>query len=105
MDDEEQKKKAPSPPKTYTIKDVVDFENDQIYSGFGQMHMSQKATAPKYGFGKAGRDKQQKVYQSKAQCKSQFIGKVSPGPCFEGTDFYDYNKAPEWVFGSSMRNT
>ena len=105
MDDEEQKKKAPSPPKTYTIKDVVDFENAEIYSAFGHMHLSQKPTAAKYGFGKAGRDKAGKVYQSKAHCKSQFIGKVSPGPNFEGTDVFDYDKAPGWVFGRDIRNT
>ena len=57
QEDEENKKKAPSPPKTYTIKDVVSFENNDIYSAFGSMQLSEKETAPKYGFGKAERDK------------------------------------------------
>lgn len=105
MDDDENKKKAPSPPKTYTIKDVVDFECNDIYSAFGRMNMSKKPTAPKYGFGKADRAKMAKVYQSKAQCKSQFIGKTSPGPNFEGTDNFDYDKAPGWIFGHEFRNT
>ena len=105
QEDEENKKKAPSPPKTYTIKDVVSFENNDIYSGFGAMQLSSKGTAPKYGFGKAERDKVAKVYQSKAQSKSQFIGKVSHGPNFEGTDKFDYDKAAEWVFGKEVRNT
>jgi len=69
------------------------------------MNLSKKPTAPKYGFGKAGRDKMQKVYTSKAHSKSQFIGKVSPGPNFEGTDFFEYDKAPGWVFGNDIRNT
>jgi len=104
-DDDENKKKAPSPPKTYTIKDVVDFESNDIYSAFGRMYLSQKPTAEKYGFGKADRNSQNKVYNSKAHSKTQFIGKTSIGPNFEGTDVFDYDKAPGWIFGHDVRNT
>jgi len=105
QEEDENKKKAPSPPKTYTIKDVVNFENNDIYSAFGSMQLSSKTTAAKYGFGKAEREKVAKVYQSKAHSRTQFIGKVSLGPNFEGTDRFEYDKAPEWVFGKQARNT
>ena len=105
MEDEENKKKAPSPPKTYTLKDVVQFENADIYSGFGRMTLSKTTTEPKYGFGKADRGRQQKVYINKALEKFQFAGKTSPGPNFEGTDFFDYSKDPEWIIGQAIRNT
>lgn len=105
MEDEENKKKAPSPPKTFTLKDVVQFENADIYSGFGRMTLSKTVTEPKYGFGKADRNRQQKVYINKALEKFQFAGKTSPGPNFEGTDVFDYDKDPEWIIGQAIRNT
>ena len=103
--DEEKKAKEVVAPKEYTINDVVNFESNDIYSSFGRMALSNVETRPKYGFGKQDRNRQQKVYQNKHLCKAQFIGKTSPGPNFEGTDVFEYNKAPEWVMGRAERNT
>lgn len=103
--EEEVKKKEPTPPKTYTMKDLVDFEDNDVYTAFGRMNLSTKPTAPKYGFGKAHRNDGEKVYFSKTHCKSQFLGKTSKGPNFEGCDKFAYGKAPGWVFGKNMRNT
>ena len=74
MDKEEQEKK-PEPPKTYALRDIVDFEKSDAYSSIGKMILSHKPTAEKYGFGTASREKQQKVYQSKELVKAQFIGR------------------------------
>ena len=73
--EEKKKKKEPSPPKTYALRDVIDFEKSDAYSSLGKMVPSQKPTAAKYGFGTSTRKAQEKVYQSKALVKSQFLGK------------------------------
>ena len=61
-------------PKVYSYFDLLQFESPNKYSGFGKMVISNKASAPKYGFGTADRQKQAKVFQSKALSKT-FVGK------------------------------
>lgn len=60
----------------YGINDLMAIENQDHYSGFGKMVLSKVPTNPKYGFGKAIREKQEKVYQSKVLVKQQFLGKL-----------------------------
>lgn len=103
--DEDKKKELPVAPETYTMRDLIDFEDGDTYSAFGRMNISTKPTAAKYGFGKAHRNDGEKVYFSKKHCKAQFLGKTSKGPNFEGTDRFAYNKAPGWVMGKNPRNT
>jgi len=103
--DEDRKKEKPEVPATYTMRDLIDFEDNEIYSGFGRMNLSNKPTAPRYGFGKAHRNDGEKVYFSKKHCKAQFLGKTSKGPNFEGTDVFAYKKAPGWIMGKNPRNT
>lgn len=78
-----------------------------MYSSIGKMRLSAKATAPCYGFGTADRQKQAKIFQSKELCKTQFVGKTSPGPNYEvrHTDKYYYKEDPHWSFGKQVRNT
>jgi len=58
----------------YGLNDLAALDDKDHYSGFGKMILSKKPTEPKYGFGKAIREKQEKVYQSKQLVKTQFIG-------------------------------
>ena len=63
-------------PPQFGLNDLMAIENQDHYSGFGKMVLSKLATNAKYGFGKAIREKQEKVYQSKALVKQQFMGNV-----------------------------
>ena len=60
--------------KSYTYQDLLKFQNPDIYSSIGKMKVSTMRTEPSMSFGTASRDKQQKIFQSKELCKSQFIG-------------------------------
>ena len=62
--------------KSYTYQDLLKFQNPDIYSSIGKMKVSTMRTEPSMSFGTASRDKQQKIFQSKELCKSQFIGWV-----------------------------
>lgn len=89
------------------------FETAEIYSSLGKMRLSQKITAPLYGFGTADRNKQAKVFTNKEMAKTSFAGKnrgwfaafeayksrliwwlgmSSPGPAYDvrGTDYFSY---------------
>lgn len=41
--------------KTYTYQDLVKFSDINVYSGFGEVKVSQKPSAPKFSFGTATR--------------------------------------------------
>jgi len=71
------------------------------------MKVSNKTTAPMYGFGTSDRQKQAKVFHTQELSKTQFVGKTSPGPNYEvrHTDKYYYNEDPRWSFGKQVRNT
>lgn len=71
---EEQKAPPPVVPPKFGLNDLLSRENGDRYSGFGKMTLSKVPTEPKYGFGKATRAAQQKVYQSKQLIKNQFLG-------------------------------
>ena len=60
-------------PKVYSYFDLLQFESPSKYSGFGKMVVSTKPSAPKFGFGTAYRQQQEKVFQSKALSKT-FVG-------------------------------
>lgn len=61
----------------YGLNDLMAIENQDHYSSFGKMILSKKPTVPKYGFGKATREKQEKVYLSKQLVKQQFLGTLT----------------------------
>jgi len=104
MMDEEEK---PVEKKNYEYKDLIQFQSGSIYSSVGKMLLSNKLTAPNFGFGTSTRQKKAKVYQSEELSRTQFIGKTSPGPNYEvrHTDKYSYNEDPTWSFGKEVRNT
>ena len=58
----------------YGLNDLMAIENQDHYSGFGKMILSKKPSNPKFGFGKATREKQEKVFQSKQLVKQQLLG-------------------------------
>jgi len=94
-------------PRVYTYDDLLQFQNQQLYSSIGKMTISQKPTAPAFGFGTADRKKAAKVFQSKELCKTQFHSTASPGPNYEvrHTDKFYYKDDPTWSFGKEIRNT
>lgn len=105
LPDEEKPAPKVAPPQ-YGLNDLLALENKDNYSAFGKMIPSKKPTEPKYGFGKATRDKQGKVFQSKVLVKQQFLGKTGPAPIYEVTDKFKYDKAPGWnVQKGPERNT
>ena len=53
----EKKEEEKAPPKVYTYNDLLKFESAEIYSSFGKMRVSNKLSAPKFGFGTAERNK------------------------------------------------
>lgn len=93
--------------KVYTQQDLLQFQNANMYSSIGRMVLSSMTSAPTVGFGTADRKKQAKIFQSKELCKTQFIGKTSPGPNYEvrDSDKYYYIEDPKWSFSKSVRNT
>lgn len=74
MQNQEPVEEIKAVPKVYSYFDLLQFESPNKYSGFGKMTISTKPSAPKYGFGTADRQKQAKVFQSKALSKT-FVGK------------------------------
>ena len=74
-------------PNDLTKDDIPLVENNKIYSMFGKVLESQKLTSPIYSFGRANRREQDKIFQSKALIKTQFLCKASPGPIYK----YDCN--------------
>jgi len=103
--DEEQNK--PVEKKVYNYEDLLEFQSLDMYSSIGKMRVSNKATAPCYGFGTSTRAKQAKIYQDEELSKTQFVGKTSPGPNYEvrHTDKFYYKDDPQWSFGKDVRNT
>ena len=88
-----------------TYQDLLQFENTEIYSGFGKMYESKKESAPQYGFGTAHRDKLAKQFVSNELARITLVGKVSIGPAYEVTDEFDYKKAPAFSVPRAVRNT
>jgi len=93
--------------KTYTYRDLHEFQPQNLYSSVGKMQLSQKKTEPCYGFGTSDRKQQAKIFRSKELSTTQFVGKVvllmnfsvvlgktSPGPNYEvrHTDKYYYKE-------------
>jgi len=93
--------------KTYDYRDLHEFQPQNLYSSVGKMQLSQKSSAPCYGFGTSDRKQQAKVFRSKELSSTQFVGKTSPGPNYEvrHTDKYYYKDEPKWSFAKEMRNT
>lgn len=87
QEEEHEKKK-----KVYTYNDFLDFESKEMYSSIGKMNVSTKETAPKFSFGTSTRNQAEKVFQSKEQSKTAFIGKTSQGPNYIVTDKFQYKK-------------
>ncbi|EGR29290.1 hypothetical protein IMG5_159370 [Ichthyophthirius multifiliis] len=104
---QESKEQVQVPTKIYTYQDLLNFESAEIYSSFGKMRLSTKLTAPKYGFGTADRQQQNKVFQNKELAKTNFAGKSSPGPAYDvrGMDYFTYKNEPAWRIGTQVRNT
>ena len=96
--------KKPKIEKFYNKSDLLTYENMQRFSAFGQMYSSSKKTQPKISFGKATRSKNEKIYQSKALSKTQFLGKQGPGPKYQPDYKPLLKKLPKWSFGTSKRN-
>jgi len=103
----QEEEEKPVVKKVYTYQDLLEFQTIDMYSSIGKMQLSSKTTAPCFGFGTADRQKQAKIFQSKELCKTQFVGKTSPGPNYEvrHTDKYYYKDDPKWSFGKQVRNT
>lgn len=93
--------------KTYDYHDLQGFQNQNTYTSIGKMQVSNKTSAPSYGFGTSSRQKQAKVYQSEELSRTQFVGKTSPGPNYEvrDTDKFTYKNDPSWSLGKEVRNT
>jgi hypothetical protein len=93
--------------RSYSYNDLLKFKDASTYSAIGKMRESNHPNQPEYSFGTATRDKGEKIYQSKELCKSQFLGKTSPGPNYEvrHTDKYYYKNEPTWTFNAAARNT
>jgi hypothetical protein len=102
-----EEERKPVEKKVYSYNDLLEFKNPQVYSSIGKMQLSQRQTAPSFGFGTSSRAKQAKVYQDEALSRTQFVGKTSPGPNYEvrHTDKYYYKDDPKWSFGKDVRNT
>jgi len=103
----QEEEEKPVVKKVYSYQDLLDFQSLDNYSSIGKMQLSSKVTAPVYGFGTGDRQKQEKIFQSKELCKTQFLGKTSPGPNYEvrHTDKFYYLEDPHWSFGKQVRNT
>lgn len=57
-------------PRMYTMRDLDNMlDGKDVYSAFGKIQVSTKATQPAATFGKAGRGAQAKVYTCKAALK------------------------------------
>jgi len=93
--------------RAYSYSDLLKFQDLNRISSIGKMRLSNHPNQPEIGFGTSSRDNADKIYQSKELCKSQFLGKTSPGPNYEvrHTDKYYYKNEPNWTFGSAARNT
>ena len=69
-------KKAPEPPKKYTINDLIQFESPETYSAFGKRVVSSQKTAPKFGFGTSDRAAQAKLFLSKELSMTAHVGEL-----------------------------
>ena len=105
IEEDDDKKKKEVKIKTYTYKDINNFNSNTNLSAFGKIIDSTKLTNPIYGFGKGTRNQLQKVYQSKKLLKSQFLGKTSPGPNYIVTDKFDYISNPKWTIGGVSKRS
>lgn len=89
----------------YAFKDIAVLENPQVYSSLGKMANSTKRTEPMHGFGTSTRNNMDKIFTSKQLLKTQFLGKTGPGPIYNPTIDSCKDKAPEWSFGTDIRNS
>ena len=89
----------------FTSKDVILIENSQAFSSLGKMIDSKKKTEPMYRFGTSDRQKMEKVFITKQLSKAQFLGKTGPGPVYDPNIEKIVRKAPEWSFGTDIRNS
>lgn len=89
----------------YTSRDILMLENQQVYSSIGKMVNSTKVTEPSFGFGTCSRQKMEGVFATKQLSKTQFLGKAGPGPIYDPKTSACVNKAPEWSFGTDIRNS
>lgn len=88
----------------YAAKDFIILENPQVYSSIGKMVDSKKKTEPMFGFGTSDRQKMEKVFATKQLSKTQFLGKIGPGPVYDPKFDTCVSKPPEWTFGTDIRN-
>jgi hypothetical protein len=92
--------------KAYTYEDLIKFSNTEIYSAFGDMRESKKASSPQFSFGTSTRDAEPKKFVSKEMAVVDCYGKQTPkGPNYTVTDKFSYGKGPEWKMGTDPRNT
>ena len=105
--EESQKPEKENIPKVvnYTSQDIILLENQQVYSSIGKMVNSTKVTEPMHGFGTSTRAKMDKVFTTKQLSKTQFMGKVGPGPIYNPKTEICAPKAPEYSFGTDIRNS
>jgi len=71
---QQEEEEKPVVRKVYTQRDLLDFQPPNMYSSIGKMNLSQKPSAPIYGFGTSDRKQQAKVFHSKELSTTQFVG-------------------------------
>eukprot|EP00965_Chrysotila_dentata_P233189 6199440-Pleurochrysis_carterae.AAC.2 len=78
-------------------------------STFGSQELSQRTSAPSYGFGSSTRTHASKVFQGAEHVKTYNYGVASPGPCYNprsamGKQPEGGNATmPQWQFGTERR--
>uniref|UniRef100_A0A7S4B4M4 Flagellar associated protein n=1 Tax=Chrysotila carterae TaxID=13221 RepID=A0A7S4B4M4_CHRCT len=78
-------------------------------SMFGSQELSQRTSAPSYGFGSSTRTHASKVFQGAEHVKTYNYGVASPGPCYNprsamGKQPEGGNATmPQWQFGTERR--
>lgn len=88
--------------------DMTGMATIQGKSMFGVQPVSQRHSAPGYGFGSGTRNHAAKIYMGPEHAKTSSIS-VTPGPCYEVPDAVGpqadggKNSQPEWRFGTQER--
>ena len=78
-------------------------DSKAAHTSFGNLPLSIEKTAPNFGFGKADKNKGDKIFMSEEMSHTANQGKHSPGPIYEVRDEQKYKNLPKWGFGTDSK--
>lgn len=78
-------------------------DSKAAHTSFGNLPLSIEQTAPNFGFGKAGKEKGDKIFMSEEMAYNVNQGRHSPGPVYEYQDQNKYSNLPKWGFGTDNK--